>query len=69
VVTVTAPAGCSWTAQVSSGAPWISITDGRHGTGRGSVEYRLDENRSRQLRTGTMTIAGHTFTIRQEGRD
>ena len=67
-VAVTAPAGCSWTAQVSSGAAWITITAGASGNGNGTVEFELEHNNTDPLRTGTLTIAGQTFTIQQDGR-
>ena len=60
-VNVTTQAGCSWTAL--SNEPWIAIISGSSGTGSGTVNYRV--NRSRTSRTGTMTIAGHTFTVTQ----
>ena len=62
-VNVTTQDGCSWTA--SSNEPWITIISGSSGTGSGTVNYRVD--RSRISRTGTMTIAGHTFTVTQRG--
>ncbi len=62
-VTVTATAGCSWTA-VSNDA-WITVTAGASGTGNGSVSFKVSKNGGAQ-RTGTLTIAGQTFTVAQE---
>jgi glucose/arabinose dehydrogenase len=62
IVSVTAPAGCPWTA-VSNNS-WITITSGSSGLGNGSVAYSVAANTSPQ-RTGTMTIAGKTFTVTQ----
>ncbi len=64
-VSVTAPGGCNWTA--SSNAPWITITSGASGSGNGTVSYSLVANSGGNSRTGTLTIAGQTFTITQAG--
>jgi len=61
-VAVSATPGCSWTAV--SQASWIRIRSGQTGVGNGAVTY--DVVRSRSSRTGTMTIAGETFTVNQE---
>jgi len=61
-VTVTTASGCTWTA--SSNAPWLSITSGASGTGNGSVGFSAAAN-SGGSRTGTLTIAGQTFTVTQ----
>ena len=61
-VSVTTQAGCSWTA--SSNASWISITAGGSGSGNGSVSYAVAAN-SGAARTGTLTVAGQTFTVNQ----
>jgi Putative binding domain, N-terminal len=63
---VTAPNGCAWTAV--SDAPWITIMSGQAGAGTGTVTYAVAANVSRRNRTGTMTIAGQTFTVKQRGR-
>jgi hypothetical protein len=64
-VTVTAGAGCTWTASVTSGSSWLSITSGSSGTGNGAVNYSVTANAG-SARTGTMTIAGQTFTVGQQ---
>jgi hypothetical protein len=46
---------------------WITITAGANDTGSGSVIYRVSANSSASPRTGTMTIAGVTFTVTQLG--
>jgi len=58
--------GCSWTA-VSNNPEWIIITSGSSGIGNGRVNYEVAANTSTTSRTGTMTIAGETFTVTQEG--
>jgi Zn-dependent metalloprotease len=63
-VTVTAGAGCAWTAV--SNATFITVTSGASGSGNGTVNYSVAANGSTS-RTGTMTIAGQTFTVTQAG--
>ena len=62
-VSVTAPSECSWTATSNDG--WITITSGSSGSGNGTVYYSVSS--STGSRTGTMTIAGLTFTVTQDG--
>ncbi len=62
-VSVTAGTGCSWTG-VSS-APWISVISGATGTGNGTVNFAVNFN-SGLARTGTLTVAGQTFTVTQD---
>ena len=61
-VSVTAPSGCSWSA--SSNASWISITSGGNGNGNGSVKFTAASTNGPD-RSGTLTIAGKTFTVNQ----
>ncbi|MEW6209454.1 MAG: BACON domain-containing carbohydrate-binding protein [Acidobacteriota bacterium] len=64
-VTVTTNNGfCSWTATTADS--WISITSGASGTGNGTVTFTVANN-SGATRTGTITIAGQTFTVTQAG--
>lgn len=63
-VGVTTAAGCNWTAV--SNAAWITITSGSGGSGNGTVNYSVAANAG-SARTGTMTIAGQTFTVNQDG--
>ena len=60
MITVTAGAGCAWTA--TSNVPWITITSGASGTGNGTVEYTFAPNNTNVARSGTITIAGLTYT-------
>jgi glucose/arabinose dehydrogenase len=64
-VSVTAGAGCGWTAV--SNASWIHVTSGSSGTGDGNVAYSVDVNTASSSRSGTITIAGNTFTVNQSG--
>ncbi len=66
-VTVTASgSNCLWTAV--SNASWITINSGSSGTGNGVVNYSLAANTSTTSRSGSLTIAGQTFTITQAGQ-
>jgi hypothetical protein len=60
-VTVTTGAGCPWTA--SSNAAWIATASGA-GTGAGQLAFTVAPNPG-PARTGTVVLAGHTFTVRQ----
>jgi len=64
-VSVKAPSGCAW--QAVSNDSWITITSGSTGSGNGTVNYSVAANASTSQRTGTMTIAGQTFTVTQAG--
>ncbi len=64
-VTVSALGGCSWTA--SSNAAWVAISSGANGNGNGTVNFTVSSNSSPSLRTGTLNVAGQTFTITQAG--
>ncbi len=64
-ITVNADGGCAWTA--TSNASFIIITSGTTGSGPGSVGYTVVANTSTISRTGTLTIAEHTFTLSQGG--
>jgi hypothetical protein len=66
-VSVTAPSECSWTATSNDG--WITIISGSSGSGDGAVDYSVSSNSSISSRTGTMTIAGLTFTVTQDVGD
>jgi hypothetical protein len=61
-VTVSGGSNCNWTA--SSNVGWINITSGNSGLGDGAVSYSVGSN-SGAARTGTITIAGQTFTVNQ----
>ncbi len=65
-VTVTAPSpGAAWTA-ISNNPDWITVTAGASGTGNGTVGYSVAPNYG-VARTGSITIAGLTFTVNQTG--
>jgi all-beta uncharacterized protein len=60
--TVTAANGCAWTAVTTT--QWITITSGASGNGNGTVAFSATAN-SGASRSGTIVVAGETFTIRQ----
>ena len=62
-VDVTTAANCGWTA--SSNADWLTITGAAAGTGNASVSFAVSANPG-PLRTGVLTVAGHTFTVTQD---
>ncbi len=62
-VLVTAASGCSWNA--SSTVPWVTINAGVSGSGNGMVAYMVAYNGTGSQRSGTITIAGQTFTVTQ----
>ncbi|HWP84657.1 MAG TPA: IPT/TIG domain-containing protein, partial [Terriglobia bacterium] len=64
-VSVSTDNECSWTA--SSNSSFVAITGGASGSGSGIVSYSVFSNGSIEPRVGTLTIAGRTFTITQEG--
>ncbi|MFS8087376.1 MAG: BACON domain-containing protein, partial [Acidobacteriota bacterium] len=61
-VAVTTGGGCAWTG--SANASWITVLSGATGSGNGVLSYSAAAN-SGAARTGTLTIAGQTFTINQ----
>ncbi|MBI5556560.1 MAG: protease inhibitor I42 family protein [Deltaproteobacteria bacterium] len=62
-VTVTTQSGCTRTA--ASNVSWITITSGASGTGGGTVSYTVAANTG-SGRSGTLTIAGESFTVTQQ---
>ena len=62
-VQVTADSNCSWTAVANDS--WLTVAGGAAGTGNGSVSYSVAQNTNTIARAGTLTIAGHAFTVNQ----
>jgi hypothetical protein len=60
-VNVSTTSACTWTAVTN--ATWITVAPGVR-TGSGRVDYHYTPNPG-GLRTGTLTIAGLTFTVTQ----
>jgi streptogramin lyase len=63
-VSVTSLLGCAWTAVSNDG--WISVDAGSPGTSDGVVLYSVSANAGSAVRSGSMTIAGSTFTVNQD---
>ena len=61
-VAVTTVAGCEWTA--TSSASWITITSAGSRNGNGTVQFAVAATTG-PARSGTLTIAGRTFTVSQ----
>jgi uncharacterized protein (TIGR03437 family) len=61
-VNVLTTPGCSWTA--ASNAAFVTITGGASGSGGGAVAYTVAANTG-AARSGTLTIAGQTYTVTQ----
>ena len=64
-IDVSAAAHCTWTAASTAG--WLRVTSGSSGIGPGVVTYAADPNRDPLARTGTLEVAGQTFTLVQAG--
>jgi WD40 repeat protein len=63
---VQTPGGCGWTA--SSNDDWLTITKISRDNGGGGVTYSVAPNPG-PARTGTLTVAGQTFTVNQVTSD
>ena len=61
-VNVTAPGGCTWNA--TTNVAWIGISSGASGSGNGTVQLAIAATND-AARTGTVLIAGVTFTVNQ----
>ena len=64
-VTVTTSSTCTWSAQ--SGAQWITISGAASGTGTGTVSYTIASNADTTARISSLTIAGQSVTVNQQG--
>jgi hypothetical protein len=62
--TVTAPESCAWTA--ASSASWLTVAT-PSGSGTASVSYSVARHTEVEERTGTITVADRTLTVRQTG--
>jgi hypothetical protein len=62
-VAVSTQNGCAWTAV--SQVPWMTIVAGATGQGSGVVGVLVQANETADRRTGTLTIAGQTYTVEQ----
>ena len=62
-VAVAAGTGCTWSAV--SNASWLTLTGTTSGSGNGTVPYSVAANATTSARTGTLTVAGQTYTVNQ----
>jgi hypothetical protein len=62
LVGVIAPSNCTWSS--SSSASWLSITSSGN-AGTSEVRFGAEENKTGALRTGTLIVAGLTYTVSQ----
>ncbi|MFZ5898521.1 MAG: CARDB domain-containing protein [Bacillota bacterium] len=65
-VSVSAPAGCPWSAV--SNAPWITLSGTTQGTGSGAFTLSIAANTGISVRSGTVLAGGQLITIRQDGQ-
>ncbi len=63
-ITVTAAAGCAWSA--TNNASWISFTTGTSGNGNGAVGFLVLPNVG-AARTDVISIGGQSFSVTQAG--
>ena len=59
------PLNVTWTAE--TGDSWLSILSPTDSAGPVTLEVQADANPTVYTRTGTVTIAGQTFTVSQQG--
>lgn len=62
-IRLTGAGNCDWTA--TSDEPWITIVSGGAGQGEGTVSFTVSAFSGASDRTGLITVAGQTVTIRQ----
>ncbi|HET7617597.1 MAG TPA: BACON domain-containing carbohydrate-binding protein [Vicinamibacterales bacterium] len=62
--TVSAPEGCAWTAR--SNASWLTVATPT-GSGTAAVSYSVARHTEVDGRSGTITVADRTLTVRQSG--
>ncbi|MEN3332322.1 MAG: hypothetical protein V7641_1687 [Blastocatellia bacterium] len=65
MVKLNLPGGCAWTA--TSDVPWINISSQAAGSGSAMIGYVVRDNFTGGARSGTIQIAGQTFTVMQAG--
>jgi sugar lactone lactonase YvrE len=63
-ISVSAGAGCVWNA--TNSLSWVSISGASSGTGNGTISYTVAANNGAD-RSGSITIAGLSFSIEQVG--
>src|SRR5262245_37561260 len=56
--------GCAWTA--GSNDTWFVISSAESGSGSSTITFEVRENFTGSPRTGTISVAGQTFTVLQD---
>ena len=64
-ITVSAPAGCNWTA--TSSTEWLIVTSGRSGNGAGTVGYVVGPNKTGHMRSSVIAVGRQLFAVTQWG--
>jgi hypothetical protein len=64
-VTISAGDACVWSAAAND--TWLKVASGASGRGNGAVQFDVAANTVATPRTGTLTIAGRTFTVTESG--
>jgi hypothetical protein len=62
---VSAPAGCAWSA--ASTAPWLAVTGGAAATGPGRVSYTIARNPHYAARDASIVVGDQVFAVHQSG--
>ena len=62
-ISVSAPAGCAWTAMKD--VSWIVLGAPASGIGNGAVSYQVQANSTGRKRNGTISVGGRTFQLTQ----
>ncbi len=63
-INMSAPIGCSWSANTAN--TWITIVSAQSGSGNGSLDLEVRENFTGSARLGSISIAGLTVTLVQD---
>ncbi len=65
-VGVTDGTGCTWSA--TSPVSWAVVSAGAAGSGPGTVTVTVSRNNSMSSRSATLTVAGQSFVLTQQGK-
>ncbi|MFN0084250.1 MAG: proprotein convertase P-domain-containing protein [Blastocatellia bacterium] len=63
-VKVSAASECNWTAESSE--PFVTVITGGSGSGNGSFNYSVSENKGAAMRAATITVGNQGFAVTQE---
>jgi hypothetical protein len=66
VIDVRTQSACTWTA--SANDKWIAIRGRSNGTGSGEVTFKIDRNKKKEPRTGSIDVADAKVVVTQDGR-